>query len=248
MAKGKGFVYIMTTAVNGIIKIGQSKDWTVRCQEQLEENGYKNMNGLKTFFVVSVPDMDEYESTMHDIFRESRVISRKDNGKDTATELFAVDKNRAKRVLEKMGIEVFPVDRRKENDGKAKETQPIGNDTQRNAYTLADIGIEVGDVLICKDYPNIKLEVLDNTKTQGDKVKYIGKENIVYKYKNPKGKEKTINIKENDKTTFNQILLGYYGMNNIPYNWNSREKLYLEGQDKSIYEIAQDKGLVKKIK
>ena len=95
----KGYVYIMTTAVEGIIKIGRSDNWTRRCQDQLEANGYKNMNGLKTYFVVQVGDQEEIESIMHDIFRESRVSN---------FEMFAVDKDRAKRVLSKMGTQVFP--------------------------------------------------------------------------------------------------------------------------------------------
>lgn len=95
----KGYVYIMTTAVEGIIKIGRSDNWTRRCQDQLEANGYKNMNGLKTYFVVQVSDQEEIESIMHDIFRESRVSN---------FEMFAVDKDRAKRVLSKMGTQVFP--------------------------------------------------------------------------------------------------------------------------------------------
>ena len=95
----KGYVYIMTTAVEGIIKIGRSDNWTRRCQDQLEANGYKNMNGLKTYFVVQVSDQEEIESIMHDIFRESRVSN---------FEMFAVDKDRAKRVLSKMGAQVYP--------------------------------------------------------------------------------------------------------------------------------------------
>jgi hypothetical protein len=95
----KGYVYIMTTAVDGIIKIGRSDNWTRRCQEQLEANGYKNMNGLKTYFVAKVDNQEEIESIMHDIFRESRVSN---------FEMFAVDKDRAKRVLSKMGEQVYP--------------------------------------------------------------------------------------------------------------------------------------------
>ena len=95
----KGYVYIMTTAVDGIIKIGRSDNWTRRCQDQLETNGYKNMNGLKTYFVAKVDNQEEIESIMHDIFRESRVSN---------FEMFAVDKDRAKRVLSKMGEQVYP--------------------------------------------------------------------------------------------------------------------------------------------
>lgn len=57
----KGYVYIMTTAVDGIIKIGRSDNWKQRCQS-LKENGYKNLNGLDTFFVVEVNDPNEIES------------------------------------------------------------------------------------------------------------------------------------------------------------------------------------------
>ena len=95
----KGYVYIMTTAVDGIIKIGRSDNWTRRCQYELESNGYKNMNSLKTYFVVKVDNQEEIESIMHDIFRESRVSN---------FEMFAVDKDRAKRVLSKMGEQIYP--------------------------------------------------------------------------------------------------------------------------------------------
>ena len=239
MAKGKGYVYIMTTAVNGIIKIGQSKDWTARCKEQLEENGYKNMNGLKTFFVVEVPDMDEYEGTMHDIFRESRVISRKENGKDTATELFAVDKYRAKRVLEKMGKQVCP-----EITDKNTKSQNNQEEKENNTYTLKDIGIKTGDILIAKDF-GIKVSVENVDRKAGDKVKYLGEERIKFNYKTPNGKDVFLDIKKNDITTSNQILVGYCGMNGMNYNWNSREKFYPENSDKSIYEIAKEMGFVK---
>ena len=107
----KGYVYIMTTAVDGIIKIGRSKDWTARCQKDLESNGYKNMNGLKTYFVAEVDDQEEIESIMHDIFAECRVAD---------TEMFAVDKDRAKRVLSKMGMQIYPKVETIINDGKAK--------------------------------------------------------------------------------------------------------------------------------
>lgn len=106
----KGYVYIMTTAVDGIIKIGRSDNWTRRCQDQLESNGYKNMNGLKTYFVVKVDNQEEIESIMHDIFRESRVSN---------FEMFAVDKDRAKRVLSKMGEQVYP----EENNIAKNETE-----------------------------------------------------------------------------------------------------------------------------
>lgn len=95
----KGYVYIMTSTIEGLIKIGKTKEWTRRCQSELETDGYKNINGLKTYFVVECDNYDEIENIMHDIFRESRVSN---------IEAFAVDKDRAKRVLSKMGNQVYP--------------------------------------------------------------------------------------------------------------------------------------------
>ena len=109
----KGYVYIMTTAVDGIIKIGRSDNWTRRCQDQLESNGYKNMNGLKTYFVAKVDNQEEIESIMHDIFRESRVSN---------FEMFAVDKDRAKRVLSKMGEQVYPEENKVSTNTNIKTT------------------------------------------------------------------------------------------------------------------------------
>lgn len=117
----KGYVYIMTTAVDGIIKIGRSDNWTRRCQEQLEANGYKNMNGLKTYFVAKVDNQEEIESIMHDIFRESRVSN---------FEMFAVDKDRAKRVLSKMGEQVYP----EENNNTNKNIAKTKNETDTTTY------------------------------------------------------------------------------------------------------------------
>lgn len=121
----KGYVYIMTSAVDGIIKIGNSDNWTRRCQNQLEDNGYKNMNGLKTYFVVECDDYLEIESIMHDIFRESRVIG----SNDRKTELFAVDKDRAKRVLSRMGKQVYP------NTNITNKVTSINSNSSASTYT-----------------------------------------------------------------------------------------------------------------
>ncbi len=47
----KGIVYIMTTVVDGLIKIGQtgSQNYQERMRN-LESNGYYNVSGLKRFF------------------------------------------------------------------------------------------------------------------------------------------------------------------------------------------------------
>lgn len=47
----KGIIYIMTTAVSGLIKIGQTgtKNYSERMRF-LEANGYSNVSGLKKIF------------------------------------------------------------------------------------------------------------------------------------------------------------------------------------------------------
>ena len=137
----KGYVYIMTTAVDGIIKIGRSDNWTRRCQDQLEANGYKNMNGLKTYFVAKVDNQEEIESIMHDIFRESRVSN---------FEMFAVDKDRAKRVLSKMGEQVYPSQSKTTNTSSTRFV---------NTFELCDI--PVGSELVLLFDTSYKVTTVD---------------------------------------------------------------------------------------
>ena len=137
----KGYVYIMTSSIDGLIKIGKSKDWNRRCQSELESNGYKNANGLKTYFVVETDDQDEIESIMHDIFRESRVSN---------FELFAVDKDRARRVLSKMGRQVFP------------ESITINTaDSKPLKCSFATLNIPVGSTLICSKFGGLTVTTTD---------------------------------------------------------------------------------------
>ena len=58
----KGIIYLMTTAVSGLIKIGIAK--TDRYRERmrfLEANGYYNVVSLKRFFAIEVDDYKEKE-------------------------------------------------------------------------------------------------------------------------------------------------------------------------------------------
>gem|GEM_PF-99475 len=70
----KGIVYIMTTAVSGLIKIGQSG--TNNYQERmrfLEANGYYNVSGLKRFFAIELEDYTDKENLLKEIFSKHRV-------------------------------------------------------------------------------------------------------------------------------------------------------------------------------
>ena len=81
----KGVLYVMTTVVPGLVKIGKTN--TSNFEERmykLESDGYKNITGLKRLFAIEVEDYDQKEKMLHTIFSKSNI---------EGTELFAVDKN-----------------------------------------------------------------------------------------------------------------------------------------------------------
>lgn len=97
----RGIIYIMTTAVPGLIKIGKtgSPNFEQRMYT-LEQNGYRNVTSLKRFFAIEVDEYDEKEVMLHTIFEKSRVAE---------TELFAVDVNIAAQLLSSFdGNVVYP--------------------------------------------------------------------------------------------------------------------------------------------
>ena len=97
----KGIIYIMTTVVPGLIKIGKAQ--TTRFEDRmynLEHNGYRNVTGLQRKFAIEVEDYDDKEHLLHTIFEKSRV----DN-----TELFALDVNIAMQLLSSFeGTIIYP--------------------------------------------------------------------------------------------------------------------------------------------
>ena len=102
----KGIIYLMTTVVSGLIKIGKtgSKNYEQRMHD-LEHNGYRNVTGLKRAFAIEVDEYDEKEELLHTIFEKSRVAD---------TELFAVDINIVKQLLSSFdGNMIFPTNETK---------------------------------------------------------------------------------------------------------------------------------------
>ena len=97
----KGIIYVMTTAVSGLIKIGktQTKQYPERMRF-LEANGYYNVVGLKRLFAIEVADYSEKETLLHEIFAKHRVGS---------SELFALDYDLVQQLLLSfVGEVVFP--------------------------------------------------------------------------------------------------------------------------------------------
>ena len=103
----KGIIYVMTTVVPGLIKIGKAgTDNFEKRMYNLEHNGYSNVVGLKRHFAIEVDDYSEKETLLHDIFSKSRVEN---------TELFALDENLVVQLLSSFeGKQVFPQNLTKE--------------------------------------------------------------------------------------------------------------------------------------
>jgi len=114
----KGIIYIMTTAVSGLIKIGQTG--TSNFQERmrfLEANGYYNVSGLKRFFAIEIEDYQEKERLLHEIFSKQQIGD---------SELFALDYDLVRQLLLSFeGKVVYPKDVNKDKEfdevSKARE-------------------------------------------------------------------------------------------------------------------------------
>ena len=103
----KGIIYIMTSVVSGLIKIGKTgpNNFEQRMYN-LEQNGYKNVAGLKRYFAIEVDDYDEKETLLHDIFSKSQIAN---------TELFALDVDLVVQLLSSFeGKQIYPEDATKE--------------------------------------------------------------------------------------------------------------------------------------
>ena len=103
----KGIIYLMSTAVPGLVKIGKTR---TDCFEQrmynLEHDGYRNVTALKREFAIEVEDYDDKEKMLHTIFEKSQLSD---------TELFALDKNIAIQLLSSFdGVVIFPKNESKE--------------------------------------------------------------------------------------------------------------------------------------
>jgi hypothetical protein len=107
----KGIIYLMATAVSGLVKIG--KTGTNNYPERmrfLEANGYYNVAGLRRYFAIELDDYDEKESLLHEIFSKHRVGT---------SELFALDQDLVRQLLLSFdGKVIYPekIDKEKEFD------------------------------------------------------------------------------------------------------------------------------------
>jgi hypothetical protein len=137
----KGIIYVMTTAVFGLIKIGQTG--TTNFKERmrfLEANGYYNVVGLKKFFAIELEDYIEKENLLHDIFNKHRVGE---------SELFALDQELIRQLLLSFeGKIIFP-----ENIDQGKEFDEISRvRKQSELFSFYKKGFKNGDeIFFIKD-------------------------------------------------------------------------------------------------
>lgn len=111
----KGIIYVMTTVVPGLIKIGKTETNNFKNRMyNLERHGYANVTGLKRKFAIEVDDYDEKEKLLDEIFSKSRV---------PGTELFALDEDLVIQLLSSFeGTQAYPeIETKEEVYNKSKE-------------------------------------------------------------------------------------------------------------------------------
>ena len=132
----KGIIYIMTTAVSGLVKIG--KTGTANYQERmrfLEANGYYNVAGLKRYFAIELEDYDDKESLLHEIFGKHQVGN---------SELFALEHDLLRQLLLSFdGNVIYP-----EKVDKEKEFDEVATVRKQSAkFSFYRKGLSNGDVV-----------------------------------------------------------------------------------------------------
>ncbi|MFZ2544945.1 MAG: GIY-YIG nuclease family protein [Candidatus Saccharimonadales bacterium] len=130
----KGILYIMTTAVSGLVKIGKTgtNNYAERMRF-LEANGYYNVAGLRRYFAIELDDYDDKESLLHEIFGKHQVSS---------SELFALDQDLVRQLLLSFeGTVIYP-----EKINKEKEFDQVATARQQSAlFSFYRKGLKNGD-------------------------------------------------------------------------------------------------------
>lgn len=145
----KGIIYIMTTAVSGLIKIGQSG--TDNYQERmrfLEANGYYNVSGLKRFFAMELDDYTDKERLLHEIFSKQQIGD---------SELFALDYDLVRQLLLSFeGKVVYPKDIKQgaEFDEVTKARR------QGQLFSFYKKGLKNGDEIVFTDDKDIVVKIV----------------------------------------------------------------------------------------
>ncbi len=125
----KGTIYIMSTVVPGLIKIGKTRTEKYKDRMyELEHNGYRNVTGLKREFAIEVEEYDEKERLVHEVFSKSQVAN---------TELFSVDISTAIQLLAAFeGKMIYPESEDKGDVFEEATESSASKDIPNGNYTL----------------------------------------------------------------------------------------------------------------
>ncbi|MFT4245341.1 MAG: GIY-YIG nuclease family protein [Micrococcaceae bacterium] len=132
--KNKGIIYLMRTAVSGLVKIGKTGNNNYQERMRfLEANGYANVTGLKRFFAIELEDYSDKESLLHEIFSSHQVGN---------SELFALDQDLLKQLLLSFdGTVIYP-----ETSDKEKEFDKVTTARKQGAlFSFYKKGLKNGD-------------------------------------------------------------------------------------------------------
>lgn len=148
-------IYVMTTVVDGLVKIGKTGcDNFEQRMTYLENNGYRNICGLKRQFAIEVDDYDKKEALLDGLFSRSRVSN---------TEIFSLNINEVIQLLSSFeGNIVYPPQENKnvifENATEAVESLLIPNGTYllkvkprgENYHVQAIMTVQDGKMIVQK--------------------------------------------------------------------------------------------------
>lgn len=175
----KGIIYVMTTAVSGLIKIGKTK--TEQFQKRmrfLEENGYYNVSGLKRCFAIELDNYSDKELLLHEIFGKHQVAE---------SELFALDVGLIQQLLLSFeGQVIYPEEINKDKD--FKEITKVRK--QGTLFSFYKKGLKNGEKLTFTGDRNIEVKIAGERE-----VEYCGQiyklSPLVYKLFEQQGKLNT---------------------------------------------------------
>lgn len=127
----KGIIYVMSTCIEGLVKIGKTgiNNFEQR-MSYIEREGYHRIPVLNREFAIEVDDYDEKELLLHGIFSKSRI------GK---SELFSVDVNIVKQLMSSMDGKVIYPENESKNDIFEQATEIVQSKSgiiPNGTYTL----------------------------------------------------------------------------------------------------------------
>lgn len=138
----------MTTVVDGLVKIGKTRsDNFEQRMTQLENNGYRNIVGLKRQFAIEVEDYDKKELLLDSLFSRSRVSN---------TEIFSLNINEVIQLLSSFeGKIVYPPQENKssifEKATEAIESLLIPNGIYTLSVKPRGVNVQVQATMSVKD-------------------------------------------------------------------------------------------------